>query len=68
MADLNSLESFKALHADLVALSEAKLSDPDRLQAQIEAHIPAFRSLLDKRPRNEDSRKSMATGILHRQH
>ena len=68
MADLNSLESFQALYADLIALSEAKLSDPDRLQAQIEFHIPDFRSLLDKRPRNEQSRKSLTTGNLHRQH
>lgn len=63
MADLNSPESFKALYADLVDLSEAKLSDPERLQLQIEAHIPAFKSLLDKRTRNEESRKSLATGI-----
>ncbi|TVY45708.1 Nucleoporin [Lachnellula occidentalis] len=67
MAALNSLESFQALYADLVDLSEGKLSDEERLQLQIEAHIPAFTSLLDKRTRNEESRKSLATGILNLQ-
>ncbi|TVY19835.1 Nucleoporin [Lachnellula arida] len=64
MADLNSPERFQALYADLVDLSEAKLSDPERLELQIEAQIPAFKSLLDKRTRNEESRKSLATGKL----
>ncbi|TVY84878.1 Nucleoporin [Lachnellula suecica] len=63
MADLNSSESLQALYADLVALSEAKLSNIDRLYAQIDAHTSAFKSLLEKNARNEQSRQSLATGI-----
>jgi len=59
---LNSLESFQALHADLLALSESRLSNLERLQAQLDGHIDAFRALLDKKDRNEQSRKSLTTG------
>lgn len=62
MADLNSSESLQALYADLVALSEERLSSLDRLYAQIDAHVEAFKALLDKNARNEQSRKSLATG------
>ncbi|TVY24924.1 Nucleoporin [Lachnellula hyalina] len=64
MAAPNSLESFQALYADLVDLSDAKLSDLNRLLLQIESSIPAFTNVLDKRTRNEESRKSLATGKL----
>lgn len=63
MEDPNSLEGFQALYADLVALSEKRLADPERLSAQLEAIVPAFKSLLDKRTRNEESRRSLATGM-----
>lgn len=59
MATMTSLESLKALHTELIALSEGKL---DRLSSQIDAHVETFRSLLDKRVRNEESRRSLATG------
>ena len=67
MAAPNSLESFQALYADLVDLSDAKLSDLNRLLLQIESSIPAFTNVLDKRTRNEESRKSLATGNLNTQ-
>jgi hypothetical protein len=64
MAELHSLESLQALHADLLALSESRLSNVERLGIQLEAHIQDFRALLDKRARSEESRKSLETGIV----
>ncbi len=62
MAELHSLESLEALYADLVALSENKLSSLERLGVQLESHLGDFKNLLDKRPRNEHSRKSLGSG------
>jgi nuclear pore complex protein Nup205 len=63
MAELNSLESLQALYSDLVALSEKQLSSIERLAAELDAHRRDFKNLLDKKPRNEQSRKSLATGL-----
>lgn len=62
MAELHSLESLEALYADLVALSENKLSSLERLGVELDAHLGDFKNLLDKKPRNEQSRKSLASG------
>ena len=61
--DPTSLETLPALHADLLAQSESRLSSLERLEAQINAHINDFRNLLDKKARNEQSRQSLATGL-----
>jgi nuclear pore complex protein Nup205 len=66
MAELNSLESLQALYTDLLALSEKRLSSIERLGAEIEAHLRDLRNLLDKKPRNEQSRQSLAAGTKHR--
>jgi hypothetical protein len=65
MSDLHSLESLQALHADLLALSESRLSNVERLGIQLQAHIQDFRALLDKKARSEQSRKSLETGTTH---
>ncbi|KAG9245395.1 nucleoporin Nup186/Nup192/Nup205 [Calycina marina] len=57
MADSHSLESLQELHADLLAYSESRLLNVDRLESQLQAHVEAFKALLDKKPRNEQSRK-----------
>jgi len=62
MSELHSLESLEALHADLLALSESRLLNVERLGIQLEIHIQDFRALLDKKARNEQSRKSLETG------
>jgi nuclear pore complex protein Nup205 len=62
MAELNSLENLQALYLDLLALSESRLSNVDRLEAQLNAHIEDFKNLLNKKPRNGQSRKSLSTG------
>lgn len=66
MPDQHGLESLQALHADLLALSESRLSNVERLGIQLEAHIQDFRALLDKRARSEESRKSLETGTLEK--
>lgn len=62
MTEYNDSESFQALYADLLALSEHRLSSIERLGAQLDAHMKDFRHLLDKKPRNDQSRKILATG------
>jgi nuclear pore complex protein Nup205 len=67
MTELNGLESLQALYLDLLALSESRLSNVDRLEAQLNAHIEDFKDLLNKKQRSEQSRKSLETGMcLHR--
>lgn len=58
------MESLQALHADLVALYEKRLSNIERLGFQLENHIEAFKALLDKKPRSEPSRQTLAKGIV----
>lgn len=61
-----SLESLQALHADLLALSESRLLNIERLGIQLEAHIRDFRALLDKKPRNDKSRETLGKGMQTR--
>lgn len=68
MAEMNGLESLQALYLDLVALSESRISNVDRLEAQLNAHIEDFKNLLNKQARNEQSRKSLGTGTRRRLH
>jgi nuclear pore complex protein Nup205 len=56
MSDLNSLESTQELHTDLLALSESRISNIERLELQLRAHAKDFRALLDKKARNTASR------------
>lgn len=62
MAEFSDLEGLESLHRDLLALSESRLVNVDRLWAQLEARIDEFRHLLEKAPRSEQSRQSLATG------
>jgi nuclear pore complex protein Nup205 len=64
MSELGGLERLESLHRDLLSLSQLRLSNVERLWVQLEAHIGEFRRLLEKAPRNEQSRKSLATGTF----
>ncbi|KUJ09923.1 uncharacterized protein LY89DRAFT_689819 [Mollisia scopiformis] len=64
MSDPTNLESLQALYADLLALSEARLTSLERLETQLDAHVKDFQNLLDKKARNEQSRQTLATGKL----
>lgn len=66
MTEPTSLESLQALHADLLAFSEERLFHVERLEIQLDAHIKDFRGLLDKKPRNEQSRQKLSAGRLWR--
>lgn len=67
MSDSRSLESFQELHADLLALSESRISNIERLGIQLRAHIEEFRRLLDKKARSEQSRQVLEAGKLELQ-
>jgi nuclear pore complex protein Nup205 len=60
---MESLERLEGLYQDLVAFSETRLANVERLWIELEASIEDFRKLLDKPPKNDESRKSLATGI-----
>jgi nuclear pore complex protein Nup205 len=62
MPELGALERLESLHRDLLSLSQLRLSNVERLWVQLEAHIGEFRHMLEKAPRNEQSRKSLTTG------
>ncbi|KAG4031072.1 hypothetical protein MFRU_010g01970 [Monilinia fructicola] len=62
----SSLNEIQNLHSDLLALSNSRLHNLERLAIELEAHIAAFRNLLDQKNRNEQSRKSIETGKVQR--
>ncbi|KFY70946.1 hypothetical protein V499_08837 [Pseudogymnoascus sp. VKM F-103] len=64
MAELTDLEGLELLHRDLVAQAEQRLPNIDRLWVQLETRLDEFRRLLDKAPRNEQSRKSLDSGRI----
>ena len=62
----DSLEGLRAIHQDLVALSENRLANVEKLWADLEARIEEFRKLLDKPEKSDPSRKVLSSGIwLH---
>ena len=63
MSELGDLETLETLHRDLLALSESRLLNVERLWVQLEARVADFRRLLDKTSRNEHSRKALTTGM-----
>ena len=58
----DSLESLRGLHQDLIALSESRLPNVERLWADLEAHIEEFKKLLDKTTKSDASRSSVLSG------
>ncbi|KAI9734491.1 MAG: hypothetical protein M1818_006880 [Claussenomyces sp. TS43310] len=64
MAGLSDLEGLQILQTDLLAISESRLVNVDRLWMQLKARVEEFRGLLDKVPRNEQSRKSLMSGTV----
>ena len=53
---LDHVTAIQDLHQDLLALSESRLVVIERLQAELEGHLEAFRQLLDHKEKNETSR------------
>jgi nuclear pore complex protein Nup205 len=59
---MESLERLQGLYEDLVAFSETRLANIERLWLELEASIEDFRKLLDKPPKSNASRQALATG------
>lgn len=64
MADTDSLEALQGLHRDLLALSEARLPNIERLWAELLARVDEFKKLLDKPRKNDRSREALKKGAL----
>ena len=60
---MESLERLQGLYQDLVAFSETRLANIERLWLELEASIEDFRQLLDKPLKSNASRESLMTGI-----
>ncbi|KAF2011390.1 hypothetical protein BU24DRAFT_376521 [Aaosphaeria arxii CBS 175.79] len=56
----DSLGGLEGLHRDLTALVYSKLPVLERLTDRLEAYLDEFQTLLDKKPRNDASRKELA--------
>lgn len=56
------LESLRALHQDLIALEDGQIRNIDRLCNELNAHVEAFKNLLDRPPKSDASRKKLESG------
>lgn len=54
----------RGLYQDLSAITESSIVNIDRLCFELEAHLEDFRALLDKPPKNDNSRKTVLSGEL----
>jgi nuclear pore complex protein Nup205 len=60
----DSLTRLQGLQADLVAFSESRLLNVDRLWTELEDSIADFRKLLDRQNKNDRSRQALKAGML----
>lgn len=65
MAEEDGLLALQGLHSDLVAFSENRLQDIERLVGELESRIEEFRSLLDKQSKSNASRQKVQTGMFN---
>lgn len=63
MADDESLQALEALHRDLVALVDNRLTALDRLRENLETHLDQLRALVSKKGKNDQSRKVLTSGM-----
>ena len=63
MADDESLQALEALHRDLVALVDNRLTAVDRLRQNLEDHLEQLKALVTKKGRNDQSRGALSSGI-----
>ncbi|KAL4920463.1 hypothetical protein BDW62DRAFT_208968 [Aspergillus aurantiobrunneus] len=64
MESAESLSGLRGLYQDLSALSDSSVVNVDRLRVELESHIHAFRTLLDKRTKSNASRQSVLSGKI----
>lgn len=60
---MESLDRLQGLYQDLLAFSETRLANIERLWVELEASVEDFRTLLDKPSKSNASRESIAKGI-----
>lgn len=60
----DSLTRLQGLQADLVAFSESRLLNVDRLWTELEDSIADFRKLLDRQNKSDKSRQALKAGTL----
>lgn len=63
MAEEDGLLALQGLHSDLVAFSENRLQDIERLVNELDSRIEEFRALLDKKGKADASRKQLQDGM-----
>ena len=61
---MDSLARLQGLHADLVAFTETRLANIDRLWQELEDSIQDFRRLLDKPSAESSDREAYSNGII----
>ena len=64
MADDDSLAALQGLHRDICALIENRLPALDRLLQSLENHLEEFKTLVDKKGKNDTSRQALASGKI----
>lgn len=64
MAEEDGLLALQDLHSDLLAFSENRLQDIERLVNELDTQIEEFRTLLDKNGKGDASRKRLNEGTL----
>jgi nuclear pore complex protein Nup205 len=61
---MESLERLRDLYEDLLAFSETRLANVDRLLLELESSVQEFRMLLDKPAKSNVSRQSLSSGVV----
>ncbi|OKL58312.1 hypothetical protein UA08_06541 [Talaromyces atroroseus] len=64
MDGIESLGGLRGLYQDLSVITDSSMVNIERLCLELESHLHDFRILLDKPPKNDNSRKSVLTGKL----
>lgn len=62
MAETDSLQGLQGLHRDLCAHIDLQLPVLERLLQNLEAHLDELKTLLDKKPKTDASRKALGAG------
>lgn len=61
---MESLERLRELYDDLLAFSETRLANVDRLWLELEASVQQFRKLLDNSAKSNASRDLLTSGRM----
>ena len=61
---MESLERLRDLYEDLLAFSETRLANVERLWLELESSVQEFRTLLEKPAKSNASRQSLASGTF----